>query len=35
MTFNESKTVEAFVRDRLCGGILHHTSCFMGGMEHA
>jgi type I restriction enzyme, R subunit len=26
MTFNEANTVEAFVRDRLCGGITHHTS---------
>ena len=26
MTFNESNTVEAFVRDRLCGGIIHHTA---------
>lgn len=26
MIFNESNTVEAFVRDRLCGGITHHTS---------
>src|SRR5262245_12914310 len=26
MTFNESNTVEAFIRDRLCGGIMHHTA---------
>ena len=26
MTFNEGNTVEAFVRDRLCGGITHHTA---------
>jgi type I restriction enzyme R subunit len=26
MTFNESNTVEAFVRDRLCGGITHLTA---------
>ena len=26
MTFNEANTVEAFVRDRLCGGITHHTA---------
>ena len=26
MSFNEANTVEAFVRDRLCGGILHHTA---------
>jgi type I restriction enzyme R subunit len=24
--FNESNTVEAFVRDRLCGGVTHHTA---------
>src|SRR4051794_13419820 len=26
MTFNESNTVEAFIRDRLCGTITHHTA---------
>ena len=26
MTFNESNTVEALIRDRLCGGITHHTA---------
>ena len=26
MTFNESNTVEAFVRDLLCGGVTHHTA---------
>lgn len=26
MTFNEGNTVEAFVRDLLCGGITHHTA---------
>src|SRR6185436_14193343 len=26
MTFNEANTVEAFVRDRLCGGVTHHTA---------
>jgi type I restriction enzyme R subunit len=26
VTFNESNTVEAFVRDRLCGGITYHTA---------
>src|SRR5215210_3643209 len=25
-SFNEANTVEAFVRDRLCGGITHHTA---------
>lgn len=26
MTFNEANTVEAYVRDILCGGITHHTA---------
>ncbi|MHC4089796.1 MAG: type I restriction endonuclease subunit R [Planctomycetota bacterium] len=26
MTFNEANTVEAFVRDLLCGGVSHHTA---------
>jgi type I restriction enzyme R subunit len=26
MSFNESNTVEDFIRDRLCGGITHHTA---------
>jgi type I restriction enzyme R subunit len=26
MTFTEANTVEAYVRDRLCGGILYHTA---------
>ena len=26
MSFNEANTVEAFVRDLLCGGVTHHTS---------
>ena len=26
MTFNESNTVEAYIRDLLCGGITHHTA---------
>ena len=26
MIFNEANTVEAFIRDRLCGGITHHTA---------
>ena len=30
MTFNEANTVEAFVRDRLCGGITHHTAVGLG-----
>src|SRR4051812_2649458 len=25
-SFNEANTVEAFVRDRLCGGVTHHTA---------
>jgi type I restriction enzyme, R subunit len=30
MSFNEANTVEAFVRDRLCGGITHHTAVGAG-----
>lgn len=30
MMFNESNTVEAFVRDLLCGGVTHHTSVGAG-----
>jgi len=30
MTFNEANTVEAFVRDLLCGGITHHTAAGPG-----
>lgn len=26
MAFNESNTVEAFIRDRLCGSVTHHTA---------
>lgn len=26
MSFNEANTVEAFIRDRLCGGVTHHTA---------
>lgn len=26
MTFTESNTVEAFIRDQLCGGVTHHTA---------
>ena len=26
MTFNEANTVEAFIRDQLCGGVTHHTA---------
>ena len=26
MTFNEANTVEAFIRDLLCGGVTHHTT---------
>jgi type I restriction enzyme, R subunit len=26
VTFNEANTVEAFIRDRLCSGITHHTA---------
>ena len=24
--FNEANTVEAFIRDRLCGGVTHYTA---------
>ena len=34
MTFNEANTVEAFVRDRLCGGITHHTAVGPGLARH-
>lgn len=34
MTFNESNTVEAFVRDRLCGAITHHTAVGPGLARH-
>ena len=30
MTFNESNTVEAFIRNRLCSGITHHTAVRSG-----
>lgn len=30
MTFNEANTVEAFIRDLLCGGITHHTAVGSG-----
>lgn len=30
MTFTEGNTVEAFIRDRLCGGITHHTAAGPG-----
>jgi type I restriction enzyme R subunit len=32
--FNESNTVEAFVRDRLCGGITHYTAVGPGLARH-
>jgi type I restriction enzyme, R subunit len=32
--FNESNTVEAFIRDRLCGGITHHTAVGPGLARH-
>jgi type I restriction enzyme, R subunit len=34
MTFNEANTVEAFIRDRLCGGITHHTAVGPGLARH-
>ena len=30
MTFNECNTVEAYVRDILCGGVTHHTAAGPG-----
>ncbi len=32
--FNEANTVEAFVRDRLCGGVTHHTAVGPGLARH-
>jgi type I restriction enzyme R subunit len=34
LTFNEANTVEAFIRDRLCGGITHHTAVGPGLARH-
>jgi type I restriction enzyme, R subunit len=30
MTFNESNTVEALIRDQLCGGVTHQTAVGLG-----
>ncbi len=30
MTFNEANTVEAFIRDLLCGGVIHHSAAGPG-----
>lgn len=30
MTFNESNSVEAYLRDLLCGGVTHHTAAGPG-----
>ncbi len=35
MTFNEANTVEAFVRDLLCGGVTHHTSVGPGSARRS
>jgi type I restriction enzyme R subunit len=35
MTFNEANTVEALVRDLLCGGITHHTVVGPGLARHS
>ncbi len=35
MTFNEANTVEAFIRDLLCGGITHHTAVCPGLARHS
>jgi type I restriction enzyme R subunit len=34
MTFNEANTVEAFIRDLLCGGVTHHTTVGPGLARH-
>jgi type I restriction enzyme R subunit len=34
MSFNEANTVEAFVRDRLCGGITYYTAVGQGRARH-
>ena len=34
MTFNEANTVEAFIRDLLCGGVTHRTSVGPGLARH-
>lgn len=34
MTFNEANTVEAFIRDLLCGGITDHTTVGPGHARH-
>jgi type I site-specific restriction-modification system R (restriction) subunit len=35
MTFNESNTVEAYLRDLLCGGVTHHTAVGPGVARRA
>ena len=30
MQFNEANTIEAYLRDQLCGGVIHHTACGPG-----
>ena len=35
MTFNEANTVETFIRDLLCGGIIHHTAVCPGLARHS
>lgn len=34
MSFNEYNTVEAFIRDRLCGSVTHHTAVGPGLARH-
>jgi len=34
MTFNEANTVEAFIRDLLCGGVTYHTAVGPGLARH-
>ena len=35
MTFNESNTVEAYLRDLICGGVTHHTAVGAGFARRA
>ena len=35
MTFNEANTVEAFIRDLLCGGVTHHAAAAPGLARHS
>ena len=35
MVFDEANTVEAFIRDLLCGGVTHHTAVVLGIARHS